>query len=165
MDRHVIKCLTGCLLLVCGLLTPCYAQIVVEDASLVWETGLTPITPPIVPPHIVVEYASKVSTAELLVPDELPPLQPRIIVEYATKIVHFGLAKLPVCECNLNGDSNCNILDYQLFIQDWGRANCGTPPGTGNPPNDCECDLNQDGKCNILDYQIFIQDWGRTDCP
>jgi hypothetical protein len=70
-----------------------------------------------------------------------------------------------VCECNLNGDSSCNILDYQLFIQDWGRTNCGTPPGTGNPPNDCECDLNQDGKCNILDYQVFIQDWGRTDCP
>ena len=70
-----------------------------------------------------------------------------------------------VCECNLNGDSSCNILDYQLFIQDWGRTNCGTPPGTGNPPNDCECDLNHDGKCNILDYQIFIQDWGRTDCP
>jgi hypothetical protein len=70
-----------------------------------------------------------------------------------------------VCECNLNTDHSCNILDYQLFIQDWGRTNCGTPPGTGNPPNDCECDLNQDGKCNILDYQRFIQDWGRTDCP
>ena len=70
-----------------------------------------------------------------------------------------------VCECNLNSDHSCNILDYQLFIQDWGRINCGTPAGTGNPPNDCECDLNHDGKCNILDYQTFIQDWGRTDSP
>ena len=70
-----------------------------------------------------------------------------------------------VCECNLNTDHSCNILDYQLFIQDWGRTDCGTPAGTGNPPNDCECDLNHDGKCNILDYQTFIQDWGRTDCP
>jgi hypothetical protein len=69
------------------------------------------------------------------------------------------------CECDLNHDGKCNILDYQIFIQDWGRTNCGTPPGSGNPPNDCECDLNHDGKCNILDYQIFIQDWGRTDCP
>jgi hypothetical protein len=70
-----------------------------------------------------------------------------------------------VCECDLYKDGKCNILDYQLFIQDWGRTNCGTPPGTGGAPNDCECDLNKDGKCNILDYQIFIQDWGRTDCP
>jgi len=77
----------------------------------------------------------------------------------------FTTLSSDVCECNLNTDHSCNILDYQLFIQDWGRTNCGTPPGTGNPPNDCECDLNQDGKCNILDYQIFIQDWGRTDCP
>ena len=124
MDRYVIRRLTGCLLLVCGLLTPSYAQIVAEDASLVWETGLTTTTyePP---PRPIVEYASNLSTAELLVPDDLPSPLPRIIVEYATKIVHFGLAKLPVCECNLNGDSNCNILDYQLFIQDWGRTNWG----------------------------------------
>ena len=69
------------------------------------------------------------------------------------------------CECDLNKNGSCNILDYQLFIQDWGRTDCGTPPGSGNPPNDCECDINLDGGCNILDYQLFIQDWGRTDCP
>ncbi len=69
------------------------------------------------------------------------------------------------CKCDINRDGRCNILDYQVFIQDWGRTNCGTPSGSGNPPNDCECDLNTDGKCNILDYQIFIIDWGRTDCP
>ena len=66
--------------------------------------------------------------------------------------------------CDLNHDCSCNILDYQLFIQDWGRTDCGTPPGSGNPPNDCECDLDTNGRCNILDYQIFIQDWGRTVC-
>jgi hypothetical protein len=86
-----------------------------------------------------------------------------------TTLVSLGSASTQpcadVCECNLNGDGSCNILDYQIFIQDWGRTNCGTPPGSGNPPNDCECDLNKDGSCNILDYQIFIQDWGRTDCP
>jgi len=67
--------------------------------------------------------------------------------------------------CDLNHDCSCNILDYQLFIQDWGRTDCGTPTGSGNPPNDCECDLDQNGRCNILDYQLFIQDWGRTVCP
>jgi hypothetical protein len=70
-----------------------------------------------------------------------------------------------ICECNLNKDQSCNILDYQIFIQDWGRTDCGTPPGSGNSPNDCECDLKPDGRCNILDYQMFIQNWGRTDCP
>jgi len=69
------------------------------------------------------------------------------------------------CECDLNNDGSCNIIDYQSFIQDWGRTDCGTPPGSGNLPNDCECDINQDGGCNILDYQSFIQDWGRQDCP
>jgi bacillopeptidase F (M6 metalloprotease family) len=68
------------------------------------------------------------------------------------------------CDCDLFQDGKCNILDYQRFIQDWGRTNCGTPPGTGTPPNDCECDLNKDGKCNILDYQRFIEDWGNTSC-
>ena len=80
-------------------------------------------------------------------------------------IVGLNLESASVCECDLTKDGKCNILDYQKFIQDWGRTNCGTPPGSGNPPNDCECDLKTDGKCNILDYQIFIQDWGRTDCP
>jgi predicted extracellular nuclease len=80
-------------------------------------------------------------------------------------IVAINLEPADVCECDLNKDGKCNILDYQLFIQDWGRTNCGTPPGSGTLPNDCECDLNKDGKCNILDYQVFIQDWGRSDCP
>ena len=81
------------------------------------------------------------------------------------EVVITSFNYIPLCECDLNHDGKCNILDYQGFIQDWGRTNCGTPPGSGDPPNDCECDLNQDGKCNILDYQIFIQAWGRTDCP
>ncbi len=63
------------------------------------------------------------------------------------------------CQCNLNTDHSCNILDYQIFIQDWGATSCNDPGVV------CECDLNHDGKCNILDYQLFIQDWGRTDCP
>jgi hypothetical protein len=70
-----------------------------------------------------------------------------------------------VCECDLDHNGSCNILDWPYFIEDWGRMDCGTPPGSGNPPNDCECDLNTDGSCNILDWPFFIEDWGRTDCP
>jgi hypothetical protein len=72
---------------------------------------------------------------------------------------------IEVCECDLSHDGSCNILDWPYFIEDWGRTTCGTPPGSGNLPNDCECDLNLDGSCNILDWPFFIEDWGRTDCP
>jgi hypothetical protein len=69
-----------------------------------------------------------------------------------------------VCECDLNDDGKCDMLDQLIFGEDWGRTDCGTPPGSGNPPNDCECDLNKDGKCDMLDQLIFGEDWGRTDC-
>jgi len=69
-----------------------------------------------------------------------------------------------LCDCDLNQDGKCNILDYQVFIQDWGRTDCGDPSGSGCLPNECECDLEKDGKCNILDYQRFIQDWGNVSC-
>jgi hypothetical protein len=79
---------------------------------------------------------------------------------------HIRITGFPhFCECDLIQDGSCNILDYQRFIQDWGRTNCGTPPGSGGLPNDCECDLNKDGKCNILDYQRFVfPDWGNKFC-
>jgi hypothetical protein len=62
------------------------------------------------------------------------------------------------CQCNLNFDKSCNILDYQLFIQKWGSSTCKEPTVF------CACDLNNDGSCNILDYQLFIQRWGSTTC-
>jgi hypothetical protein len=68
------------------------------------------------------------------------------------------------CECDFNQDGSCNILDWPYFIEDWGRDDCGTPPGSGNPPSDCECDLNKDGICNILDWPRFIDDWGNLNC-
>ena len=70
-----------------------------------------------------------------------------------------------ICECDLNNDGTCDMQDWLLFGQDWGRADCGTPPGSGNPPNDCECDLNHDGTCDMQDWLMFGEDWGRADCP
>ena len=63
------------------------------------------------------------------------------------------------CECDLNHDSRCDMLDWLLFGQDWGRTDCLMPGVT------CECDLNIDGRCDMLDWLSFGQDWGRTDCP
>ena len=71
----------------------------------------------------------------------------------------YTVAVVEVCECDLSGDGNCNILDWPYFIEDWGRTDCN------DPGVNCECDLNSDGKCNILDWPYFIEDWGRTDCP
>ncbi len=44
----------------------------------------------------------------------------------SVSIVSFpGLLDLPYfCECDLNKDGSCNILDYQFFIQDWGCTDC-----------------------------------------
>jgi len=83
--------------------------------------------------------------------------QVRIESEGTSLFTHF-------CDCDFNQDGACNILDYQMFIQGWGRTDCGTPPGSGLLPNDCECDLTKDGTCNILDYQRFIKDWGNMSC-
>jgi hypothetical protein len=44
----------------------------------------------------------------------------------SVNIVSFpSLLYLPeFCECDLNKDGKCNILDYQRFIQDWGSTDC-----------------------------------------
>jgi len=75
------------------------------------------------------------------------------------------MAAIEACECDLNIDGRCDMQDWLLFGQDWGRTDCGTPPGSGDPPNDCECDLNADGRCDMQDWLLFGEDWGRTDCP
>jgi nitrous oxidase accessory protein NosD len=36
----------------------------------------------------------------------------------------FSWACANICECDLNRSGGCNILDYQILIQDWGRADC-----------------------------------------
>jgi len=77
----------------------------------------------------------------------------------------YTVASAEVCECDLNLDGRCDMQDWLLFGADWGRTDCGTPPGSGDPPNDCECDLNIDGKCDMQDWLVFGEDWGRTDCP
>jgi hypothetical protein len=78
-------------------------------------------------------------------------------LDYSTLTV--CCSDLPECECDLNHDGSCNILDWPYFIEDWGRTDCH------DLGVDCECDLNADGSCNILDWPYFIEDWGRTDCP
>jgi hypothetical protein len=76
-------------------------------------------------------------------------------VEVIVKSFEF----IPHCECDLNQDGKCNILDWPDFIDEWGSTNCH------DPGMDCACDLNRDGNCNILDWPYFIDDWGRADCP
>jgi hypothetical protein len=73
--------------------------------------------------------------------------------------VTINTIAIDTCECDLNQDGVCDMLDWQLFGQNWGRTDC-----LGNA-DVCECDLNQDGVCDMLDWQLFGQDWGRTDCP
>ena len=77
----------------------------------------------------------------------------------------FEMAAVDICECDLNHDTKCDMQDWLMFGADWGKTDCGTPPGSGDPLNDCECDLNIDGKCDMQDWLLFGEDWGWTDCP
>jgi hypothetical protein len=151
-----------CLAVLAGIVNVSHAQVVVENAKLSWKAGLAPAAFPDISPRIVLEYGTLIYETDLDISDdlllELEKLGPRIAVEYATVIGHVGLAALHRCKCDLNHDGKCNILDYQIFIQEWGYTTCNTPGIV------CECDLNRDGRCNILDYQQFIQDWGNTKC-
>jgi len=61
------------------------------------------------------------------------------------------------CECDLNQDGRCDMQDWLLFGQDWGRTDCSS-----SAP--CDCDLNHDANCDMLDWLRFGEDWGNTDC-
>lgn len=63
-----------------------------------------------------------------------------------------------ICECDLNHDGRCDMEDWLLFGDDWGRTDCH------EPGVECECDLNDDGRCDMEDWLMFGEDWGRTDC-
>jgi hypothetical protein len=73
--------------------------------------------------------------------------------------VYENVYESMACQCDLNHDGKCDMLDWLLFGEDWGRTDCNEPG-----PEPCECDLNGDGKCDMLDWLLFGQDWGRTDC-
>ena len=63
------------------------------------------------------------------------------------------------CECDLNHDGRCDMQDWLLFGEDWGRTDCNEPGLV------CECDVNHDCRCDMQDWLLFGEDWGRTDCP
>jgi hypothetical protein len=65
----------------------------------------------------------------------------------------------PPCECDLNHDGSCDMQDWLLFGEDWGRTDCH------EPGVECQCDLTDDGRCDMQDWLVFGEDWGRTDCP
>ena len=66
----------------------------------------------------------------------------------------------PACECDLTTDGKCDMQDWLVFGQDWGRTDCNDPG-----VEECECDISQDGICDMQDWLKFGEDWGRTDCP
>lgn len=80
-------------------------------------------------------------------------------VGYAANYVVYSPA-INECECDISKDGMCDMQDWLLFGQDWGRTNCNDPG-----VEECECDLNDDGLCDMQDWLIFGEDWGRTDCP
>jgi hypothetical protein len=68
-----------------------------------------------------------------------------------------SLTAMPLCECDLSADGQCDMRDWLQFGARWGATDCSSVP--------CDCDLNLDGRCDMRDWLIFGEDWGRTDCP
>ena len=86
-------------------------------------------------------------------------LIPAYIVGWGTRHVSGTFIVVDICECDLNDDGRCDMRDWLLFGQDWGRTDChilGTI---------CECDLNDDGRCDMRDWLMFGKNWRRTNCP
>lgn len=96
-------------------------------------------------------------------PDSLGSKSANITVPFTSPSVNSWEAALSalvteICLCDINHDGGCDMRDWLLFGDDWGRTDC-------TPENPCTCDLNQDGRCDMIDWSLFGQSWGRTDCP
>jgi len=50
----------------------------------------------------------------------------RILMNRSSTYALFITSPLNACECDLNGDGRCDMRDWLIFGQDWGRTNCPT---------------------------------------
>jgi hypothetical protein len=64
-----------------------------------------------------------------------------------------------LCRCDLNQDGRCDMQDWLIFGQDWGRTDCNDPG-----VDECECDITEDGRCDMQDWLVFGDNWGETCC-
>ena len=138
-----------------GLSSAASAQIVVEDASFIWEKALDSTEFPDISPRITAEYATTIFDTDLVPPPDFV-VPARIIVEYATAIARFDLSSLPVCEGDFNNDVDVDGSDLAVFAADFGRTDCA---------GECEGDFDDDGDVDGSDLAVFAADFGRTDCP
>lgn len=126
-----------------GLASGAFAQIIVEEAGVIWEQPHEiPAEVPAIPPRIVCEYVTTMHHQEIICPEELLDVTSfvpsRIIVEYATTIAHLGLNKVTVCDWS----------DLCVFAADFGRTDCDTGEL-------CENDYDGDGDVDGFDLAEF----------
>ncbi len=133
--RKKIYCFLLMIPILIGLSSSASAQIVVEDASFIWEKALDSTEFPDISPRITAEYATTIFDIDLIPPPDLE-LPARIIVEYATAIARFDLSSLSVCEGDFDLDGDVDGSDLAVFAAggttitleefatDFGRTNC-----------------------------------------
>jgi len=133
--RKKIFCFLLMIPILIGLSSSTSAQIVVEDASFIWEKVLDSTEFPDISPRITAEYATTIFDIDLIPPPDLE-LPARIIVEYATAIARFDLSSLSVCEGDFDLDGDVDGSDLAVFAAggttitleefatDFGRTNC-----------------------------------------
>lgn len=133
--RKKIYCFLLMIPILIGSSSSASAQIVVEDASFIWEKALDSTEFPDISPRITAEYATTIFDIDLIPPPDLE-LPARIIVEYATAIARFDLSSLSVCEGDFDLDGDVDGSDLAVFAvggttitlekfsTDFGRTNC-----------------------------------------
>jgi len=133
--RKKIYCFLLMIPVLIGLSSSASAQIVVEDASFIWEKALDSTEFPDISPRITAEYATTIFETDLIPPPDLE-LPARIIVEYATAIARFDLSSLSVCEGDFDQDGDVDGSDLaafaaggttitlEEFATDFGKTNC-----------------------------------------
>ena len=133
--RKKIYCFLLMIPILIGSSSSASAQIVVEDASFIWEKALDSTEFPDISPRITAEYATTIFDIDLIPPPDLE-LPARIIVEYATAIARFDLSSLSVCDGDFDLDGDVDGSDLAVFAvggttitleefaTDFGRTNC-----------------------------------------
>ena len=134
--RKKIYCFLLMIPILIGLNSAASAQIVVEDASFIWEKALDSTEFPDISPRITAEYATTIFDTDLIPPPDFD-VPARIIVEYPTAIARFDLSSLSVCKGDFNNDGDVDGSDLAVF------AVGGT----------------------TITLEEFATDFGRTTCP
>jgi hypothetical protein len=130
------------------MMTNAYCQIVVENESAKWEKPILAAGFPDISSRIILEYTTTIYENDLTRPPDFI-IPPRIIVEYATAIKKYKFKSIDICEGNFDSDNDVDHFDLDDFGLNYGLESC--IECAGDFDNDKDIDGN-DLKTMIGDF-------------